>query len=379
MTKQPANKLKNSYLYLGFINFVVLFGLVGFAYTTIIIISSLNNIITRTDLRVDLPAFDGQDWPKKHFQELRDRPQRYLSYAGWIGRPYRSETINTEGKWGERVTIPRANELADSKPLIFFFGGSTTFGVGARDSETIPSFFAKISDLRVQNFGNPGYTAHQSIQLMLHLLRSGVRPDHIVFYDGANEVGVGCSRFFGVMTHSQQNIIREKLDQLRIKVENILLPFTDFAQRVSGRIGKSKYNADGRWGLRCDQNDEMAESVADNLIADWKLAEYISGTYEISFSAFLQPIHSVGSSVGNIPRYSSDGATIDNRRSVYSKIVKNLGSENYHDISLLLDGSGDVYIDSTHLAPRGNLLVATGIWRTLQPILKDKAPLRSDE
>ena len=72
------------------------------------------------------------------------------------------------------------------------FGGSTTFGDGARDDYTVSSWLQKILDdtpycTEVTNFGQEGYVSSQELLLLLEQLRIKNTPDLVVFYDGIND------------------------------------------------------------------------------------------------------------------------------------------------------------------------------------------------
>ena len=72
------------------------------------------------------------------------------------------------------------------------FGGSTMWGVGARDEGTIPSLLARdLTDRgingRVKNFGEIGYVSSQQVIALMRELENGVRPEIVIFYDGIND------------------------------------------------------------------------------------------------------------------------------------------------------------------------------------------------
>jgi hypothetical protein len=76
---------------------------------------------------------------------------------------------------------------------IFLFGGSTTFGVGVPDDETIPSSLQEYiaahctTPAAVYNFGRLGYFSTQEVLLYYRLLLSGAVPTVAVFVDGIND------------------------------------------------------------------------------------------------------------------------------------------------------------------------------------------------
>ena len=70
------------------------------------------------------------------------------------------------------------------------FGGSTAFGHGVADGETIAAYLDELdtSTTAYVNFGVPG--AHQRLELekLILLLQKGYRPSRVVFIDGLNDV-----------------------------------------------------------------------------------------------------------------------------------------------------------------------------------------------
>jgi hypothetical protein len=76
---------------------------------------------------------------------------------------------------------------------VFVFGGSTTFGYGLPDHQTIPSFLQDALSKRigqnvaVYNFGSGWYNSTQERIFFERLLCSGHKPDMVVFIDGLND------------------------------------------------------------------------------------------------------------------------------------------------------------------------------------------------
>lgn len=80
---------------------------------------------------------------------------------------------------------------------VWFFGGSSMYGIGQRDDHTIPSVVARLAAadgirLEVVNFGVAGYVRWQEAGLFHRLLRDRPRPDLVVFYDGINDATLYC-------------------------------------------------------------------------------------------------------------------------------------------------------------------------------------------
>lgn len=75
---------------------------------------------------------------------------------------------------------------------IFVFGGSVTFGYGARDEETVPSYLQEflgrtVSKVRIYNFARGHYYSVQERILYEMLLLKGFVPKMALFIDGSND------------------------------------------------------------------------------------------------------------------------------------------------------------------------------------------------
>jgi hypothetical protein len=142
---------------------------------------------------------------KRAYPEISDDVLRELLLENWT-RPhgYAPFTQFAEPPFsGKYVNVHEAGfrHVADQGPWppeaeaynVFFFGGSTTFGYGLSDAETIPSYLqhslteAMRRPVRVYNFGvSFFYSTLERIRFQ-ELLMAGFVPDAAVFLDGIND------------------------------------------------------------------------------------------------------------------------------------------------------------------------------------------------
>lgn len=118
-------------------------------------------------------------------------------YVGWMTRPFMGSAI-TISRDGLRETRPLARVAASGdnpRPIrVFAFGGSTMWGEGAADDQTIAAHVQSILSERtghpvlVTNFGQRAWVSTQSVVKLLLELQKGNVPDVVLFYDGYNEV-----------------------------------------------------------------------------------------------------------------------------------------------------------------------------------------------
>lgn len=97
-------------------------------------------------------------------------------------------TVSAEGYRGNG----QPQDLKAPGAKVFVFGGSTTFGIGVPDGETLPTFLGEVlkgagKDAEVFNFGMASWFSTQERIALERLLTGGVRPDVAVFIDGLSD------------------------------------------------------------------------------------------------------------------------------------------------------------------------------------------------
>jgi len=127
--------------------------------------------------------------------EIWVRPMVYAQFMEFKEQPIHGKYVNVSER-GFRVNPPQGPWPIDPKNYnIFVFGGSTTFGYGVADDQTIPYYLqsrlikSNHGDRRicVYNFGCAFYTSTQERIQFEQFLQSGIKPDRAIFIDGLND------------------------------------------------------------------------------------------------------------------------------------------------------------------------------------------------
>jgi hypothetical protein len=358
--KTPIHKI----LTLVIVNGLVLFVLFNAVYWLLPVLQLM--IGSKPHLTPDpsarLPNYADIDWAVQHYHEL-DQAQLtsartdFKSFIGWRRKPFNGETINVGGPYAQRRTINNGPE--DAKKA-YFFGGSSMWGTGANDGGTIPSQFAALTGMHSDNFGEAGYTAHQSLMLLIQLLQEGHRPDLVIFYDGVNEVALKCVKEVTPDAHMLEARIDDLLKEPPTSPASFghyLAPLWHAARRVKSALGHSAAIAPGE-GFNCHSNSGKATRIADNLLRDWQMAKRIVESYGIKFIAALQPAIYFSRTRRD---HLEDVPVLMHRQfeTVYPLVKQRLKqSKDFYDLTSVLDVDEYVYVDFCHLSPNGNRLVA---------------------
>jgi lysophospholipase L1-like esterase len=127
-------------------------------------------------------------------QETWSRPLEFDPFVLFHEAPCRGRFVNVTPA-GYRLSKNQGPWPLDHRYTnVFVFGGSTTFGYGVPDDETVPSFLQEslagiglAKEPRVYNFGNGFFYSTQERILFEELATKGLVPDVAIFVDGLND------------------------------------------------------------------------------------------------------------------------------------------------------------------------------------------------
>lgn len=141
-------------------------------------------------------------YPGKTREQISDllnetwlRRQRFEPYTMFKEAPFHGQYVKVHSAGFRHSSEQRPWPPPESAFVVFLFGGSTTFGYGVADHETIGSFLqAGLQDIigrevHLYNFGTGAYQSTQERIAFGELLIDGHRPDLAIFIDGLNEFG----------------------------------------------------------------------------------------------------------------------------------------------------------------------------------------------
>lgn len=330
------------------INAIVFFVLFIFISLSIFVYSYYIDV--KDDLRAQLPNYKGVAWAETHFLEFSQLSTLYYDYIIWRRRPFSGETINIDQN-GIRTTVN--GERKDR--TAFFFGGSTMWGTGADDANTIPSIFASNSPYKAYNFGETAWTAHQSLNQLMKLYIEGQRPDLVVFYDGYNEVSHKCRSELNFYSAAREHQMRQTLRYSTNpkKPKYYVRLFLNLADKIKNFSSKTPHR-------NCHLKPDKARLIATALVQDWQVAKSLVEGYCGQFVAILQPNAYVGSPrLDHLQKVESDEQLRLQISAVYPVVRQEMAARNIgHDFTDAFDGEEYLYIDPAHVSPAGNARIA---------------------
>lgn len=299
----------------------------------------------------NLPNYKSSPWAKKHFDEFKKLSVDYFDFIGWRRKSFKGDTITIDEQGFRR----HDKNISSSEARVWMFGGSAMWGTGSNDELTIPAYLEKNSGFFTFNYGESGYTSHQSLNLLMKAYLSGGRPDYVVFYDGVNDVAHKCRSELNYFSTEREVQIREKLQ----KKNRFLLFIKSIFYKNNKNVSMEKIKP-----FNCETDSAKVSKIASALILDWKTAKFIVESNGGKFIPILQPVSYIGSPrLDHISHVVKNSSLKKQFEVVYPAIKKQLKNDNFNylDFTNLFNSNDYIYIDFCHVSPNGNKIISDNI------------------
>lgn len=343
------------------------------------------------DARVIAQGYAGAPWPVEHFRELEKLEDRWEPFVYFRQKPIHGTTIRVDDQGRRATWSPAGSQSPSHSPAaspaagragraanpvrILCFGGSSLWGFGARDDQTIPSCVARELDRRgvaadVQNLAEIGYVNSQELIALVQTLQTGERPDYVLFYDGVNDTtsallegAAGLStnegnrrREFNIL-QSPPRLLAAALGKL-VK-ESALLRL---ARSIRGRLGLAVSTAYPDPSPAAES--ELAAAVVDRYRANVEIIRKLGRAYGFEPLFFWQP--TVFDKPNRPPFETEEKEKFGWAESMFAAVRARLrGSDElkrepaFHDLTGLFDAEpGLVFIDYCHTTESANARIA---------------------
>ncbi|MDA1043822.1 MAG: SGNH/GDSL hydrolase family protein [Verrucomicrobia bacterium] len=227
-------------------------------------------------------------------EETWSRPYIYEPFTQFKERPYQGTYINVDANGFRATTNQAAWPPQDENLNIFLFGGSTLFGYGVTDDQTIASYLQAAltetlkRDVSVYNFGRGSYYSTQERVLYENMLASGVVPDVAIFIDGLNDFYYGepllTGRFRNFVDQGKVSINDTRF-MLKTALGRAVRVLRDrFAER---QVDKHTSSAGGE---SKNSNSEKLDGLIQRYLQNKKLIEAASESFGVTPIFVWQPI-----------------------------------------------------------------------------------------
>lgn len=324
-----------------------------------------------------MAAYRQYPWAEAFWREQkRQLSLEYHPFGLWRSRPFSGETINVDAE-GVRLTLHSRCEPGDARAWLF--GGSSMWGFGSPDAETIPSLLAKRyaeagRPVCAVNYGEDSWRAAQGVvKLTLELQRAARRPDVVVFLNGCNDLftpffltGRADREWdFALAKPWLDDLVTRRYGSLAfLRAANTLT----LAQRVATRL-----KGPAAWPRPSDP-ERLGAEVAEDFFRQIGAVDALARGYGFRYAFFWQPLAVTGSKRMTAEEQEGIqrqlGLSYDLARTAAASthpLIRARPRSNLHDLAGLFDGhAGSVYIDACHFLPEGNRLIADRMYEVLE-------------
>ncbi len=207
---------------------------------------------------------------------------RYDPVVGFMQEAMTSRFVNTDAH-GIRANGATPRDVSALQGAIWFFGGSTAFGDGVADHETIPAQLERVLGRSVANLGVRNYSSSEENRLFNHYVRIGYRPALAIFLDGINE---SCDPD---LYRAEMNILVDRAQKNYIW--DIGGPVTYAVGRLQRKVRKLRgleRDADDRRGLTCvkDGKQNPLSTLHQRTLAE---RDAMCRLYDVDCRTVIQP------------------------------------------------------------------------------------------
>jgi len=275
----------------------------------------------------------------------------YHDYYNYKRQPFASNDVNIK-KNGNRVSfIPSSPNNINN----FFFGGSSVWGSGVSDFNTLPSLYSKKTSSRSYNYGESDFNTLQSLNLfMISLLKNEIKGENIniFFYNGYNNVINGCSNANSGYATSRENYIKTLIEHRPSSFKYFFHPFKHLYRNFKNFFFGNFIDLSGV--NDCTSNLKKKELVLNSITEIWKNANQIAKSNNMNFYAILEPNIYTNTDFQNLSEITK--WRHDQIKLIYNDIKKNEYDFNFIDLSEI-NLEKDFFLDDIHLNEKGNQVV----------------------
>jgi lysophospholipase L1-like esterase len=309
--------------------------------------------VTWVGLPVDDYAHEDEPWAKDFFRELVGMGTYHDLILGQRLRDFSGEYLNVED------SLRQGYVPADPDLTVWFFGGSTMFGIAQRDHHTIPSVVAKLAEadgLRIDamNFGVSGDVNWIETIRFAQALEDRSPPDLVVFYDGTNEEAVAYQRMEDGLTDP------------------------DLIERPYLSDDERDLHTTSHGGEPIDEEAERVRLQIDLAARQYSrgvaIARELASSYGAQVLHFWQPIavskQPSAADAELFRRLDFDQAALPEARRRYLSVLESSGTGAI-DLTQSVDSADrPVYFDYNHMNERGASMVAEAMYDYIRPQLE---------
>jgi lysophospholipase L1-like esterase len=332
-----------------------------------------------------IPAFNRAPWANEFLDEYMScvAEFRYQPFIVWDMRPCSTPYINVS-EAGVRKSYQGPGASKPERVRVYLFGGSTMWGDGVRDEDTVPSAIARLAErdglaIEVVNHAAIAYVHWQEVTRLSQVVAARDIPDIAVFYDGLNDAYIDTEPFTHIGAENVAKAVEHRVDLWETYERYSLFHILSERQRI--RRQTEEFDRATKQAIAANRHptvpppepepdDDLkraAQSVRDRYLRGVEYANRLAKTFGFRTLSFWQPVM-----CDRTRFFPEEAALVDSecepwRIAFHKRLADALRPQPIHVIDRALDGAREpIAIDPYHINAHGNQLIAEAIW----PVLK---------
>lgn len=291
----------------------------------------------------------------------------YEEMLGFKEKPRHGNFVNVNS-FGFRTKVEGVDFRKLLNESIWFFGGSTTFGYGVSDSETIPFILGEMLEENVINLGRGYYYSLQENLLLDSLLNSGFKPSRIIFLDGVNE------RCLIKTYQAQMGLLFSKaqrsIPSLSDYTLSVVKPLLAFLSKVIVKFGFDPVQQNQNVDLQYLKCNPYGNNISLSKVLEMSLnrRKDICESHNLNCITFLQPIPGVHGIHLDYAQLNEESRIQLKKK--FEHLYGTFKSSGAVDITASLNSlDKHAFVDGLHYSFDANRLIAAELRRTLDGLL----------
>ncbi len=352
------------------------------------------------DPRIVAEGYDGADWVEDLYQEQARLEAKWEPYVHYRLQGSQGGHINIGANLLRRtwnVPATEAEAKAKAKALrVFVFGGSTAWGMGARDEKTIPSEIARAlarNGVRAElvNYAQIGHISTQSLLELQMALMRGDRPDVVIFLDGVNDTLAALQNGSAgglVNTENRRQEFNILSDPGRLLGAFVVRNVEDsamfrLAKSLGNRLIPARSSAPPEHYRHVEGADlnRLAEEVLANHQANRELVTKLGEAYGFSSLFFWQPVVFTKEKATSFEQEMAEQYALlqpifnqINKRTQYNFERNNSQFPPIHDLTEIFDDDSALrFTDFCHLTEAANRILGEAIAEEMIALVDEQA------
>lgn len=311
--------------------------------------------------------------------ETWTRPFKFHPFTLFAERDYKGKYVNVDEN-GFRLTRNQGPwPISDAYFNVFVFGGSTTFGHGVEDANTIASYLQEILSermgrkVKIYNFGQGRYYSTQERIYYQELLINGHVPDLAIFIDGLNDFFFYTNKPF--LTDRLRAFIEKDAQEYSERRLSYHDPMAYKLSRIRNRLSAFLPDREQEVPRPRDLEDieertRVAKEVISRYLYNKKFIEAVSATMGVKTAFVWQPVPNYNYDLSLHP-FAKDGFHQNRHSDLGYEIMFDLyksgqlGNNFLWCADIQAGLTRNIYIDKVHYSPFFNEKFAAEIARLL--------------